>query len=296
MSEKSSRFAASESQNNALQAVRTPAEKVQQLEQELTEAREQLVAAEAALAEEQAAVNAFRMHCRLTIGNWVDTLMDLRREKQSCLIQLQLLKQELGIEEDEDDAPEPLPDDAHVRIDENDGLLDLDLLVEETAVTARDRQAEKRLYRELARRFHPDLATNSMEQAYRTTIMAAVNAAYRQRDVQTMRDLAGELDPKLVAAVDNSETTQIRRLRKQLLGCMKRQRKVAQQLKALRRENTARLWHHAQTLAVDKAENWWSGVQQQLMRETEKLRIDIKTINTQLTNLQAQQEDEADEN
>ncbi|MCA9928154.1 MAG: hypothetical protein KC419_06740, partial [Anaerolineales bacterium] len=83
---------------------------------------------------------------------------------------------------------------------------------------------------------------------------------------------------------------------KQLLGCMKRQRKVAQQLKALRRENTARLWHHAQTLAVDKAENWWSGVQQQLMRETEKLRINIKTINTQLTNLQAQQEDEADEN
>ena len=51
-----------------LQIVQTPTEKAKHLEKELETARMQLVQAEADLAEEQAAVNAFRL--ALPFDNW----------------------------------------------------------------------------------------------------------------------------------------------------------------------------------------------------------------------------------
>ncbi len=52
---------------------------------ELDKARRRLLEAETDLAEEQAAVNAFRMHCRLKLDAWIETLTDLQTRKQSLL-------------------------------------------------------------------------------------------------------------------------------------------------------------------------------------------------------------------
>ena len=163
-----------------LQIVQTPTEKAKHLEKELETARMQLVQAEADLAEEQAAVNAFRLHCRLTIGQWVESLLDLRSKKQSLLIQLQLLRQELDIEEP---AASETEDTQSASESVEPDLFDVHAIADEFAAAENDRQAEKRIYRELARRFHPDLAANSVEQAYRTSIMASVNVAYQKRDL-----------------------------------------------------------------------------------------------------------------
>ena len=48
----------------------------------------------------------------------------------------------------------------------------------------------KSLYRELARRFHPDLGADDAERAWRTPRMAAVNAAYAARDLGALQALA----------------------------------------------------------------------------------------------------------
>jgi hypothetical protein len=277
-----------------LQTIQTPTEKAQQLENELMTAREQLVQAEADLAEEQAAVNAFRLHCRLTIGKWVDSLLDLRSEKQSLLIQLQLLRQEFNIDE-------PVETDNHDADDESDRddphFFDIHAIADEFAATENDRAAEKRIYRELARRFHPDLAADSLEQAYRTSIMASVNVAYQQRDLGTLRDLAGELDPAMVAEIDNSETLQIKNLRKQLFSCQRRRRKVSLQFKSLRQENIAKLWRHAQELDTSGEKNWWSEVQDSLEKEIARLEVEIVDIKSQISLLEAQKvEAESDEN
>ncbi|MCZ7669910.1 MAG: hypothetical protein M5U34_23380 [Chloroflexi bacterium] len=51
-----------------------PKEQVRQLQTELSQIRQKLNQTEAELAQEQAAVNAFRMHCRLKLDSLVDML------------------------------------------------------------------------------------------------------------------------------------------------------------------------------------------------------------------------------
>ena len=53
-----------------------------QLREELGNARRDLRDG-AALGAEQATINAFRMQCRLKLGEWIDDLLDLRSEKQT---------------------------------------------------------------------------------------------------------------------------------------------------------------------------------------------------------------------
>jgi predicted nucleic acid-binding Zn-ribbon protein len=48
----------------------------------------------------------------------------------------------------------------------------------------------KTLYRQLSRRFHPDLTREEGERAWRTEMMAAVNAAYAARSLTELRALA----------------------------------------------------------------------------------------------------------
>lgn len=234
----------------------TPAPVAWQLRAELEEAQRAWRQAEAELGAEQAAVNAFRMHCRLKLDDLVDELEALATQKQSLLTRLELLRQ-VAIEEEGADfweetaVPPPDPDPE----------TDLDDLL--PTPTPRDKAAEKRLYRELARRFHPDLAETAVEQAYRTSIMAAVNAAYEQQDIQALYDLAGELDPAELAELQGIESLEIRRLREQIMKVGRLRRKAVQRLKSLRQENTARLWRKAQELDPD-GENWWDSVRREL--------------------------------
>ena len=84
--------------NRALVKIKSADEKLQQLRSEMNVAQEELRLAEAQLGEEQAAVNAFRMHCRLTLGPWVDQIIELYTEKQLILIRKRMKQQadELG--------------------------------------------------------------------------------------------------------------------------------------------------------------------------------------------------------
>jgi hypothetical protein len=60
-----------------------------------------------------------------------------------------------------------------------------------TAV-AKDEAELKTLYRSLAKRFHPDLASNPSEKPWRETMMARVNDAYRAQDLAALRQLGNE--------------------------------------------------------------------------------------------------------
>lgn len=50
----------------------------------------------------------------------------------------------------------------------------------------------KRLYRELARRYHPDLTTNAAERERRNRLMVDINAAYSDGDLDALRALAAQ--------------------------------------------------------------------------------------------------------
>ncbi|MCB9420661.1 MAG: J domain-containing protein [Ardenticatenaceae bacterium] len=265
--------------DNAIEPVLSPREQQKKWQAEFETAREALVTAEAELAAYQAEVNAFRMHCRLKLDDLVDELLVLNVEKQDCLTRLQLLRQEqeAGVMTDEADPLRPLPDDQPIDELEPDLILPTDV--------PHDKAAEKRLYRELARRFHPDLANTAVARDYATMMMTAVNNAYEKRDIQTLYDLAGELEPEAMAELEGIETSATRKLRQQVMQVQRRLRRVQQQMKWLRQENTARLYHRAQRLE-EAGDNWWDIVRRELEAAIERRQEEISRLQKQLALLE----------
>ena len=80
-------------EERGLQRLDNPPYSSDKLQRELDRARLLLAEAEAELAAEQAAVNAFRMHCRLKLDDLVDRLLQIRSEKESLLVLLELRRQ-----------------------------------------------------------------------------------------------------------------------------------------------------------------------------------------------------------
>jgi hypothetical protein len=265
--------------NRQILPVSAPREEVNQLEEELKQARLKLNQAEAELAAEQAAVNAFRMHCRLKLDDLVDTLQALAVEKQSLLTRLELFRQAeaYGVAYDEDEPFWRSEDFLASEEAEDDLLLPTE--------TPRDKAAEKRLYRQLARRFHPDMAETAVEQAYMTSMMAAVNNAYEKNDTQALYDLAGELDPGELRELQAIEAIESRRLREYILKAQRLQRKSRQRLKLLRQENTARLWRKAQELE-EEGDNWWDAVRHELELAVRRRQKTVISLQTQISSIE----------
>jgi hypothetical protein len=61
------------------------------------------------------------------------------------------------------------------------------------------RREARTLYRDLARRFHPDLATSDEDRVQREAVMQQVNRAYADLDLVALRRFARETDPARVA-------------------------------------------------------------------------------------------------
>lgn len=271
--------------NQKLQTISAERQQQYKLEDDLAAELQKLRQLEKELAEEQAAVNAFRMHCRLTIGHWVDTLLNLRSQKQTLLIQEQLLLQALGRPRNKTEEREENPQATSEEVDQIAQAILEDLIDAE-----KQRESEKQLYRDLARRFHPDLGANDVEKAYRTSIMAAVNVAYQQRDVQTLRDLAGEIDPEVIAEIKAIDSKILRQLRHKIVRCQRYQRKVKQQLFALRQENTARLWRMAIELEVTGNSDWWQEIKHTLAQDVDALEAEVELLKHQVERLEEEQE------
>ena len=269
------------------------------LKAQLQKARQQLLDAEAELAQEQAAVNAFRMHCRLKLDTWINTLLQLQTERQSLLTRLELLRQaeDFGLPFDADDPFWRGEDEAHEPSEDDSqgvsGGRKEELIL--PTDTPRDKAAEKRLYRHLARRFHPDLGVTAVEIAYRTEVMTTVNTAYSAGDTQTLYDLADQLNPQNAAELAGIESGDIRRLRTQILRCRQRRRKILRRQAALRQENTARLWRKAQRIEGAEDTHWWEIVRREIERASHRLRADNDRLTAQIESLEIAQEEKAPE-
>ncbi|MBI3159767.1 MAG: J domain-containing protein [Chloroflexi bacterium] len=72
----------------------------------------------------------------------------------------------------------------------------------------------RRLFRELAKRFHPDLTGDAEEKAWREQIMTRVNQAYTERDLETLTKLAEQPDRPVTQKKTREE--EVKALRKEL--------------------------------------------------------------------------------
>ncbi|MBC8444723.1 MAG: hypothetical protein H8D77_01220 [Chloroflexi bacterium] len=90
----------------------------------------------------------------------------------------------------------------------------------------------KTLYRQLSRRFHPDLTQNPAERAWRTERMAAVNAAYAARDLSGLEALAAGSDRVPVGAGGTVEQ-RLAALRQKRQQMQRRLREVEREIRDL---------------------------------------------------------------
>jgi len=88
----------------------------------------------------------------------------------------------------------------------------------------------KKLYRQLCRRFHPDLVQDAAERAWRTEMMTAINAAYAARSLVELQALVEKPDrsPAAETGADRLAT-----LKDKLQQIQRRLREVKQEIREL---------------------------------------------------------------
>ena len=98
----------------------------------------------------------------------------------------------------------------------------------------------KKLYRQLCRRFHPDLAQDAEERAWRTEMMTAVNAAYAARSLVELQALTEKPDrsPSVEIGTDEQRLTA---LRDRLQQIQRRLREMEQEIRALTNSPTMQM-------------------------------------------------------
>jgi type II secretory pathway pseudopilin PulG len=170
------------------------------LGQRLARLRRQIAAAEAALVEREAElaelrveVASFQLRYETLVGRQLAALREVEASIAACQKQIQGFRR-WG----RSGPPAGWDGEAYVPVDEQYRRTWHDPAPPgpsftpptELATQSAAKQDLKTLYRQLCRRFHPDLTQDPAERAWRTEMMAAVNAAYAAQSRAELQALA----------------------------------------------------------------------------------------------------------
>lgn len=111
----------------------------------------------------------------------------------------------------------------------------------------RDADPEIRtLYRELARQFHPDLATDDLERGTRQEMMLRINAAWQDRDFTTLQRIHQETEHLMPNWHRSLIATRLNWAKRECARLDERIGALEQRLQTLRRSDTFPLWFNAE--------------------------------------------------
>jgi hypothetical protein len=127
-----------------------------------------------------------------------------------------------------------------------------------------------RLYRELAKRHHPDLARTPAERERRAELMLRVNVAYRDRDLATLQSIY--LEVQLDSPLSSEELTRQRLAwtRHEIDRLAREIRAVEMRIDSLTTTDTFSLWK-AQERGESPLDDLEQRTKQRLVRERERL-------------------------
>jgi len=227
-------------------------ERIAALEALLAELRPQLIDAETQLADRLAAIVALEYRLRARLESLSRRLDALQEEIDELRAALRHYQDALDWEEAPIDAAKGERD---WRFRGEEAAASGNYRYRQTteaprpALAAEQQAALKQLYRQLARRFHPDLAEDEATRAYRTDLMMAINAAYAAGDLAALQRLAEEPD----ASPRGPQTDEVlaAALQREVDHCRRRLAEIAAELATLERHDSARLWRRAQRAAAE---------------------------------------------
>ncbi len=226
-------------------------ERIAELQVLLEELRPELIEAEAQLADRLAAISAFEYKVRARLGPLSRRLDELQAEIDTLRRELRRYQAGSLLWDEEANPKDSAGEEWRF---------------EESAASAGDyryrRQIEaprpapggkrlvllKQLYRQLARRFHPDLVLDEADRAYRTDMMMAINAAYAAGDLEALERLANE--PDTISCEPRSPEELIAAFQREVDHCRRRLAEIAAEMAMLENHDSARLMKRVEKAAA----------------------------------------------
>ncbi len=204
------------------------AEKINDLRAQLRDARQTIQESEAELDAQLADIEAFEFEFEANLGTLVDELSYLEVEVDNYMVQIKQMRHDRHL----DGSYRPVEEQFRRTWETETPLIDNKKKEAASAPTpppqSKATKAEtKRLYRQLARKYHPDLAESDGERIFRTEKMRAINDAYRAGSMVELMALADELESREEGIVGKrpspvslqTETQMIDALQQELTRC-----------------------------------------------------------------------------
>lgn len=230
--------------------------KVAELHALLADIQPQLIDAEARLAERFAEISRFELTLRTKIGPLAQRLEALKEETRALRRKLRQMQEDWFFARENGDAADFVM--AGWNFSEEGGAaaagdyryMGPRVPPPPADLSADKQEAIKRLYRQLARRFHPDLARDETEREYRTGVMMRINAAYTAGDLEKLQAIAAE--PDSPDHVHDAQTDQqlAEALLRELVRCRQRLAEIEGEFASLARHRNTVLLRRAQRAAA----------------------------------------------
>jgi predicted nucleic acid-binding Zn-ribbon protein len=216
-------------------------------EEQLAHLRQQIEAAEAELANREAdlvdlrvELSAFRLEYDTRVGRKVTELEEVEAEIQRCQQRISQYRQ-WG----PGGPPKTRTGAAYVPAEEQYRRTwqqpeEPPSPPPAKPVDAATKAQIKKLYRQLCRRFHPDLTQDAAERAWRTEMMTAVNAAYAARSLVELQALTEKPDrsPSVETGTDEQR---LAALRDRLQQIQRRLQEAEQEIRELTNSPTMQM-------------------------------------------------------
>jgi hypothetical protein len=228
-------------------------EKIAELEALLDEVRPQLIEAETELADRLAQISAFEFKVRTRLEPLTKRLEKIQAEIHEYRQQLHRLQEDFVAANGETDFF-----DEHAWVFGTESAAASgeyryrEAVVEPptTHLNENETASLKQLYRQLARRFHPDLALDDADRDYRSSIMKAINAAYANGDLARLQELAQEPDSADRLEYARTDQQLVQAMYTELTRCHRRLKEIKEELARLGNHKSARLMRRAERAAT----------------------------------------------
>lgn len=211
-----------------------------------------LIEAEARLTENISRISTFEFKLRATIGPLTERLERLQKEIQDYKKQLRQMQddwffaQEFDGKDDWDSADWQFGAEASATTEGRYRYMGPQIQLPPKELSEDTQEAIKKLYRQLARRFHPDLASNEEDREYYTQMMMKINAAYGAGDLEQLQKIA--MEPGSISHLDAAQTDQqlAEALMREVARCQRRLAEIEEELARLAQHRNAQLLIKAQ--------------------------------------------------
>lgn len=262
----------------------TRAEKVIRLRMQLEKVHQALVDAEAELVDQKADIQAFEFEFAAHVGQLLDQLASIEAQVNQYLARIQKMRDETRFGSGYESVARQFERTWHTAPQKEP------VAPQAKPPTTPNEVQIKKLYRRLARAFHPDMAQDEADRAYRTEMMAAVNDAYAARSMAELiaieREMAGRTtsENKSDARDALSDADMIVALQNEIKRCRRRLQEIELEMQTMHNQSMVELALEVK-LAQKEGRNLLEEMAADLERKIARKSVELDMLKTQFSGL-----------